>query len=205
MHEVKIPNPGRQYEKTPAFEHVRVKREYSLLSGEKVEEYTTKRRLAIGGIGLEARALTLAEWVEERLKDDAEALFTVSKAVNVNAKKPEKVTVSRKLILKALIETYKGKVESNPEDESALEEELGRWAVKEGRWGLGCPNGCGRFWWLKPTEDLKGFEPEDPAAKTQFTDEEGNVHGNYLKWTPQPDGSIIFKCDKCGAEIKLSR
>jgi hypothetical protein len=204
MHEVKIPNPSEQYRKTPAFEKVRVKYEYVGLDGKKIQEYATERRLAIRGSGLEARILTLADWLEQQLTDDAEALFTIAKAVNVDAKKPEKVTVPRKIILKTLIGLYKGKVESNPEDEQALEEEFRSWAVKQGRWGLGCPNNCGRFWTFKSTDDLKGFEPEDPAAKNPYTDRDGNMHNGYLEWIPQPDGSVIFKCDNCGAEIKLT-
>jgi hypothetical protein len=92
----------------------------------------------------------------------------------------------------------------NADDESTLEEEFRSWAVKEGRWGLGCPNNCGRFWTFKPTEDLTSFEPEDPAAKNPYTDRNGNMHNGYLEWTPQSDGSVIFKCDNCGAEIKLT-
>jgi hypothetical protein len=204
MHEVKIPNPAEQYRKTPAFEKVRVKYEYVTTDGRKVEEYRNEMRLAIGDSGLEARVLTLADWLEEQLKDNAEALFTISKAVNVNAKKPEKIIVSRSVIIKGLIRTYKGKVETTIDDEFTLEEELRSWAVKEGRWGLGCPNNCGRFWTFKPTEDLKGFEPEDPAAKNPYTDRNGDTHNGYLEWTPQSDGSVIFKCDNCKAEIKLT-
>jgi hypothetical protein len=204
MHEIKIPNPAEQYRKTPAFEKVRVKYEYVGLDGKTIQEYVTEKRLAVRGSGLEARVLTLADWLEQQLTDDAEALFTIAKAVNVDAKKPEIVTVSRSLILKSLIRTYKGTVESTTDDESTLEEEFRSWAVREGRWGLGCPNNCGRFWTFKPTEDLKGFEPEDPAAKTPYTDREGNVYNGYLEWTPQSDGSVIFKCDNCRAEIKLT-
>jgi hypothetical protein len=213
MHEIKIPNPAEQYGKVPAYELVRVKYEtrYTMYDeagnpiGERVEvTYATEKRLAVRGSDLNAKVLSLKEWLEQQLTNDAEALFTIAKAVNVDAKKSKKVTVPRKIILKTLIGMYKGKVKSNPEDEQALEEEFRSWAVREGRWGLGCPNNCGRFWTFKPTEDLKGFEPEDPVAKNPYTDRDGNTHNGYLEWTPQPDGSVIFKCDNCGAEIKLT-
>jgi len=45
-------------------------------------------------------------------------------------------------------------------------ERMKKLAPKLGRWGLGCPYGCGRYWELKPTDDLERFEPVDPAAMT---------------------------------------
>ena len=203
MYEITIPDPSKQYEKTPAYEYVRRKYEYTTLDGKTVVEYRTEKQTALEGEGLETHVLRLHEWLDKLLKDDTEALFTIGKAVNLNAVKPVKATVQRKYILASLLQLYKGKVESNAEDEVALENEFKLWAKSQGRWGLGCPNNCGRYWEFKPTEDLTGFEPVDPAAKTPFQTESG-VKNGYLDWNPQMDGSIVFKCDRCGAEVKLT-
>jgi len=77
-------------------------------------------------------------------------------------------------------------------------ESLERDFIKLGRWGLGCPNRCGRFWWFVPYGD--GWKPADPAAYLPYTDPEtGEVRNGYLNW--QDDMS--FTCDRCGAKIKL--
>ena len=31
------------------------------------------------------------------------------------------------------------------------------------------------------------------------------VYRGYLNWTPQPDGSVVFTCDRCGQIIILRR
>ena len=29
------------------------------------------------------------------------------------------------------------------------------------------------------------------------------INRGYLNWTPQPDGSVVFTCDRCGGKIRL--
>lgn len=202
MYEVIAPDPAEQYKKTPMAEWVREKVETVGLGGTSAT-YVTARRIAIREVGEMPKVLNVHEWLEGLLSDTAEALYVLSKAVNVKPTKPVNPTVPRIYTLKALLKSYKGVVESG-DDERLLEQELRDWAARQGRWGLGCPAGCGRFWEFKPTSDLEGFEPVDPAAK-EGVDEKGNPTNGYLNWSPQPDGSVKFRCDRCGAEITLRR
>jgi len=100
-----------------------------------------------------------------------------------------------------------------------------RHAIKNARWGLGCPAGCGRFWWFKPTGDQKGWEPVDvPARKGEvmplWSEREGYFvnpwtgepvedpfepvsRRGYLDWEPVASGTAIFRCDRCGSRILL--
>ncbi len=100
---------------------------------------------------------------------------------------------------------------------------LERHLAAKGEWGVGCPAGCGRFWALKVGDD-GAFTPADSAAYAPvegvyedkpepFPDEddreeekpptEVKTRNGYLDWRPQPDGSILLVCDRCGAEIRL--
>lgn len=74
---------------------------------------------------------------------------------------------------------------------------------KEGRWGLGCPYSCGRFWEFKPSKDFAAFVPEDGYA-IAGTDIEGNATDGYLHWKEGDDASV-FICDRCGGMIQLKK
>lgn len=65
--------------------------------------------------------------------------------------------------------------------------------IMNGSFGVGCPNGCGRFIHLKLTEDLKSIEPLDINEKYM------------LLWKHDPElNTVRYKCDKCGVQIKLT-
>jgi len=103
--------------------------------------------------------------------------------------------------------------------------ELERRFVELGRWGLGCPNNCGRFWWFKPHEEY-GWVPVDdkawqgeiewlpPGAEYDYDRGIWLLNGEevkpekrigYLDWRIDEDGCPTFRCDRCGAIIKLKR
>lgn len=103
--------------------------------------------------------------------------------------------------------------------------ELEKRFVELGRWGLGCPNNCGRFWWFKPHKEY-GWVPVDDKAwqgeiewlptGAEYDYDRGIwlLNGEevkpekrigYLDWRIDEDGCPVFKCDRCGAIIKLKR
>ena len=103
--------------------------------------------------------------------------------------------------------------------------ELEKGFVKLGRWGLGCPNNCGRFWWFKPHEEY-GWVPADdkawqgeiewlpPGAEYDYEkgvwlldgkEVEPEKRIGYLDWRIDEDGCPVFKCDRCGAVIRLKQ
>ena len=58
---------------------------------------------------------------------------------------------------------------------------------KEAKIGLGCPHGCGRFWWFKPSSDETMFVPKYEVP-----------HVFSL------NGERFFYCDLCGNRVILN-
>ena len=109
---------------------------------------------------------------------------------------------TRKAVLLKLIKDYyrseeKGKI-------TDIVKRLHTIVAKRARWGLGCPNNCGRFIMFKPAPNLGYWIPEDPVA-IETIDENGNRVPGYLQWVRDENDSKAFKyiCDKCGCVVKV--
>jgi len=218
MVEVKIPDLVRQHEKTPAW----VRRVRRILDDDGKEQTIIERVVATEGTGVTVKILRwhealakIRDYVQNRTLTELKDLYkdiTDSSYDGVNSK-----LGVVKAILKFWFDAEAGATLS--EADALLEAE----AIKQGRWGLGCPHACGRFWEFKPMDT--GFDPIDAMAYTgkqavildQFTDESGNIHyliehwsgqlmwvtevpvnRGYLEWD---DGK--FLCDRCGGEVRL--
>lgn len=65
--------------------------------------------------------------------------------------------------------------------------------LMNGRLGIGCPNGCGKFMYTKLTDDLQSIEPIDLNEKYS------------LMWRRDTETNTIrYKCNKCDTWIKLT-
>jgi len=183
------------------------------------------------GSGDATKILRWHEWVaraKERIQNAT--VSQIAEWFEAHIGEPYTGELTKRAIVVKAIEYYFG-IQIPPTTTLA---QIGTWLdariPEKGRWGLGCPHMCGRFWEFKPIGDLTGFEPSDPAAiigaqpKTleQFTDLAGIHYLNeypdgrivwedhlpepyrgYLNWRVQADGSILFLCDRCGKVIKL--
>lgn len=240
MHEVKIPDPTLQHRKTPAW--IRVARKY--LTEEGKEEIRYLKKVFTVGEGEDMRILRWHE-VVQRIKNyvQSHTLAEMKQMYKKITSDDYEGVDSKKGVVCAILEFYFGVDVSN-----RTLKQINAWMearIKhEGRWGLGCPAGCGRFWEFRPVADFAKFRPKDDAAITgpqaeileEFEievgaeyDEWGNkvkdvvmekryriihwegderivkevpINRGYLNWT-QKAGSVVFKCDSCGAEIRL--
>jgi len=202
---VKVPDPKTQWEKTPS--HIRVTRHVrDPVSGEEIEiirwepwfeEVEPGTVRVVSWKGWRDKILLAADHTYEEMKSNLEKM----------GGKPKKL--SKKGVLAGVIELYKRKIGSDEYDAlttADFEREIKDFAIRQGRWGLGCPHRCGRCWTFKPRNDLTGWIPEDPLAwKGPVTDEGGSIlhERGYLNWQPQSDGSVKFKCDRCGRLVEL--
>jgi hypothetical protein len=193
-YEVKIPDASTQYRKTPAW--VRVFREAVDEQGQPIK--VAVRRFFTEGTGDEMRVLRwhealgkVRDFVENHTLDELKEGYqriTGEAYAGVSSKKG---------VLKGVLAFWFGF------DQNLTVDEMKAWALErvtqEGRWGLGCPAGCGRFWTFKP-HDTYGFIFCDPAAYIGI-DEDGKPTHGYL----QVDmATRSFTCDRCGAIITLS-
>ena len=225
MVEIRIPDPTKQYEKTPAW----VRRWRQVISSTGQVEKLAEKQDFITGAG-DTRNIWRWHELVARIKDFVETkTLTELKAVYKELRDDDYVGTQTKLaVAKAILKFYFSDADATTPAEmlSILTDRIRRL----GRWGLGCPHGCGRHWEFKPTADLTSFEPTDLAAVTgpqpktleQFTDLAGIHYLNeypdgrvvwemsppepyygYLNWHPQTDGKVLFACDKCGQEVKL--
>ncbi len=209
--EIRMPEVRKQHEKTPAWireakEHMNPETGHSEVSFQK-KRFTT-------GTGEDMWVLRWPEAI-----DDVEN-FVENKTLAEVSQFHKKITGeayeginTKKEIVIALLNFWFGFTEkmilpfwSGLSDEMVIPE-MFTWAreriEEEGRWGLGCPHSCGRFWEFKPSKDLTSFRPVDDTAMTGI-DEEGEATKGYLEWTPQQEAGVIkFKCDRCGKEITL--
>jgi len=197
---VKVPDPKTQWEKTPS--RIKVKRQLTdPETGELVEVTRWSPWFE------ETGSVTWKEWRNRVLLAADHTYDEMKLALEKMGGKPKKF--SKKGVLAGVIELYIRKVGPDEYDASSssdFEKEIEDFAVRQGRWGLGCPHLCGRFWTFKPRDDLTGWVPEDIFAfKGPVTDEEGNIlhERGYLNWQPQPDGSVKFICDQCNGEVIL--
>jgi len=151
---VKVPDVLRQHEKTPAW----VRRVRKYLDAKGVEQVNIEKVIATEGTGDQMKVLRwheLADRIEERIKNATVAqLKTFYQSL---ADEPYAGAQTKAAIALAIVKQYF--------DVSTVAEFKAK-MVGEGRWGLGCPHGCGRFWEFKPRDDLLGFEVVDPAART---------------------------------------
>ena len=192
MVEIKIPNPNSQYEKTPAKRRVIKKYE----DPETGEIFEFPRWIVwIEGTGEESRIMKWNEWVEEIELVTGETFEDLKKLYLKLAGEEYSGKHSKKDIVGAIIKLYFG--EDWGGTIGQLLQNLKNRVVEKGRWGLGCPHDCGRFWEFKPTVDLTRFEPVDLVAMVG-TDEQGNLTKGYLDWQ---EGK--FLCDKCGGVVEL--
>jgi hypothetical protein len=169
-YDVTEPDPATQYRKTPAW--VRVFKTVYDVQG-------NPTKIALRDF---VENHTLAELREVYQRITGEAYAGAS---------------SKKGVLKSLLAFWFGF------DQDLTVDEMKAWALDrvkaEGRWGLGCPAGCGRFWAFQPHETY-GFIFCDPAAYSGV-DEAGQPTHGYL----QVDvATRSFTCDRCGAIITLS-
>ncbi len=198
--QVKIPDPKLQYEKTPA----KIKKIIQVVD-ETGQTVNVERWVDwIETSGEESKVIKWHEWKKKLLKAADHTLDELKIEIEKMGGSPKKD--SKKGVYAGIIELYKRRKVSDEEYAAKttedFEAEIEDYAVRQGRWSLGCPYNCGRSWTFKPTDDLTGFEPEDPAAMKGF-DEKGNPTKGYLSWQPQPDGSVIFTCDRCGGIVEL--
>jgi len=159
---VKIPDPRIQHQKTPAW--IRKIRRY--LDSKGVEQTSIERVTATEGTGLNTKALRwheLADRIQERYQNATLAQLKAFYENIIGEPYPSTATQTKFAVAKSIIQQY-----FDITDGTALgliarfREKL----VHEGRWGLGCPHGCMRYWEFKPNDDLTGFIPVDPAAYT---------------------------------------
>lgn len=198
--EVKIPDPARQYEKTPA-RRVKVEQVEDPETG---ETQTVKRWVTwMEGKGDSATIVKLDELIG-RVPVQAAPLVSWMDLYQQASGEPYVGTSSAKAVCAALLDLY-GEPAKDYDGVTltVLKARLVTVLKRLGRWGLGCPHACGRFWEFKPTENFSGLDPSDPVA-SQGVDEEGSPTNGYLNWRPQPDGSTLFACDRCGGEVKLA-
>jgi len=192
----------KQYEKTPAKRKIYV--EYQDSNGKII----SMPRWTLWTEEIEPENIEVLHWHDIR-----NMLFPLKKHKKAEIKKVLKRAGgkmkqdTKKGILAGFIELYFRPVTDKEFEEKSLEgfgSELAELFIKAGRWGLGCPYNCGRFWEFKPSADLSFFEPSDPLAFSG-TDEQGNPTNGYLKWQPQANGSVKFICDNCKGIILLSK
>jgi len=215
--EVKLPDPLEQYAKTPVYQLQPVK------YGEEAVRFVRKL------LTVDDRVVTLKRLL--RLFRDLN--YTQLKQLYFKLSGKEySGTSSKKGVVKALFKHY-----FKRDADGTLSEILKQFYENihvYSRWGLGCPHGCGRFWWFKvengtfvPVDDrayklqildewdVKITDMETGEEQTvhyyKFIDENGNekvaselpLKTGYLQWEPLEDGSVRFRCDRCGKEIVL--
>jgi len=173
---VKAPDPARQYERTPIW--IRRYRRSIVEGGEVVVQ---ERQFLTEGTGLEARVLRWHE-LRDRVEDFVQnrALLELKGLYKALTDEDYSGEDTKLGVVRALLRFY-----FNVDETGSLLELRQRLAERvraEGRWGLGCPYGCGRHWEFKPSGDLKTWEPTAPELK---------IVGNS------------FRCDRCGGEIQL--
>jgi hypothetical protein len=193
-YDVTEPDPATQYRKTPAW--VRVFKTVYDVQGNPTK--IALRRMFTEGTGEDLRVL---RWHEAlgKVRDFVEnhTLAELREVYQRITGEAYAGASSKKGVLKSLLAFWFGF------DQDLTVDEMKAWALDrvkaEGRWGLGCPAGCGRFWAFQPHETY-GFIFCDPAAYSGV-DEAGQPTHGYL----QVDvATRSFTCDRCGAIITLS-
>jgi len=203
MSEIVIPDPKLQWEKTPS--RIKVKRQFTDPETGELVEVTRW-----GPWFEETGSVTWKEWRDRVLLAGEHTYDEMKGNLEKMGGKPKKA--SKKGVLAGVIELYIRQVgwdEYESKTVADFEREIEEFAQKQGRWGLGCPHLCGRFWELKPTEDFSFFEPSDKMALTPFVDEEGVSHNGYLEWEWKHDeaGNLTgarFICDRCKGVVELT-
>jgi len=205
---VKIPNVAEQWRKTPIKRRIIEEYEDPVTGGiVKVPRWIWW----VEGSGETAEVLKLDSVRDRLLLASEHSKAEMKRVLRQAGGRPKKD--SKKGVLAGFIELYIREVKDEEYAEktsSEFEREIDDWFVREGRWGLGCPHNCGRFWEFKPTKDLSFFQPVDKLASTPFVDDEGISHNGYLEWRWKYDetGNLVgasFICDRCGKEVELER
>jgi len=205
---VKIPDPKEQWKKTPGWRLV-YETYLDPMTGEEIE--IPRRRPWLEQTNEETVVLRWSDIRNKFLLAGGHKKEDLKRRLKHAGGKPKRDT--KKGILAGVIELYKQREVTDEElDGKSIEEfevELDEWFRRAGRWGLGCPHLCGRFWEFKPTEDFTFFEPVDRMAFTPFVDDEGVSHNGYLEWNWIYDvaGNLVgarFICDRCQKEVTLS-
>jgi hypothetical protein len=224
---VTMPDPATQYRKTPAW--VRVFKEVLDEQGQPIK--IAVKRFFMEGTGEDMRVFRWHEAVD-RVRDYVEnhTLVELKQVFEKITGEPYEGTQSKKGVLKAVLVFWFGF------DQDLTMSEMKAWALNHlknnvGEWGLGCPNGCGRYWAFKvvggkfmfkdraawtgtQAEVLDEWDDTNPetGATTHYyriRHWEGDVqivtevpmNRGYLEAYPQEQR---FTCDRCGATITLS-
>ena len=193
-YEVTAPDPSTQYRKTPAW--IRVFKTLQDDQGNPVK--IEVRQFFREGTGENVRVLRWHEALD-KVRDYVEnhTLAELKQVYERITGEAYEGVQSKKGVLKGVLAFWFGF------DQDLTVDEMKAWALdrvmQEGRWGLGCPAGCGRFWAFKP-HDTYGFIFCDPAAYSGV-DEEGQPTHGYLQVDPV---TRSFTCDRCGASVMLT-
>jgi hypothetical protein len=193
-YEVTAPDPSTQYRKTPAW--IRVFKTLQDDQGNPVK--IAVRQFFTEGTGENLRIL---RWYEalDKVRDfvDNHTLAELKEVYQRITGEEYEGASSKKGVLKGVLAFW------FDFDQDMTLDEMKTWAqehvIREGRWGLGCPAGCGRYWELKP-HSKHGFIFCDQAAYSGL-DEEGTPTRGYLSVDFE---NRAFTCDRCGAAITLS-
>jgi len=199
--QVKIPDPKLQHKKTPALRRIFRK----IVNPETEEETKVPKWIKITeGSGENIKVLRWHELIDRIIDYVKNRTLTECKQIykHLTGEPYEGVNSKKAVAVKYIEWLFKIELDETKTTDEILQELKEKLSLKLGRWGLGCPHGCGRTWTFKPTDDLSGFEPEDPAAM-RGVDEAGNPTNGYLNWQLQPDGTIRFVCDRCGNIVEL--